>query len=360
MIINGKSVKGIYFYTDSVTFEKGDFIVSDEKLYIAKAESTGNNPTEHPELFEIYQGTDMATMEEYLEYAKDQKNNVGIGKKSISIPVLASILNRYFSGFSENGIINNEITPSGDVILRDFFSNNISETNTTNPLDQVLYAQNLNNAIFVVSRDVVSGIMPGSNSVILRQYTYKESSDYNRIQELFDPSDGEIIYRYTTWGEDDESMDPGNTTSWKNVTTSYYILNKVNKIRAYYESQKSPIDASGKLNKIDVSSPSLDIYYSGLNKENNPKNVNLIDLNLKDTDVPACIMLSYDNYRDSINVDLKYPTKEEKGKTTITVNSTIGLEVTITNTSSSQGGDKLTISVNKGNIVGFYYLTYNN
>lgn len=355
MIINGKSIKGIYFYVDSVTFEKGDFVVSDNKLYIAKAESTGNNPTEHPELFELYQGTDMATMQDYLEYTKDQ-NNIDLGEKAISIPVLASILNKYFSGFSENGIINNEITPSGDIILKDFFSNTVSEINTTNPLDQVLYAQDLNNSIFCVSREVVVGLMPGDGIVILRQYTYKDTSNsgYCRIQELFDPKDGELIYRYTTW-KINESMSSENTVAWKNVTSSSELLDKVSKIRNYYESQKASTSVSGKLNKIDVSSSSLDIYYSGANKANNPDGVNLINLDLRNTDIPACIMLSSGLYRDSVNIDLKYVAT---GTTKIVVNSDIDLNLTIVGSSSSSG-DKLTISVNSGSIVGFYYLTYN-
>ena len=160
MIINGTSVRGIYLYDPEIQYERGDFVVEGEKIYICKAapSDSGFIPSENPN---------------YEEGLSDDK--------LVSAVSLSRILSSYMSGFDEKGIINNSVTDDGKIWIGSYFQNNKAEELATNPeytspLEQIMCTPSLNNAIFNVSRNVVGAeinYLTSGNPVILRQYTYK-------------------------------------------------------------------------------------------------------------------------------------------------------------------------------------------
>ena len=54
MIINKTNVRGIFLYSPDVTFEKGDFVVLDDLIYVCNSESTGISPSSSTPNFSLY------------------------------------------------------------------------------------------------------------------------------------------------------------------------------------------------------------------------------------------------------------------------------------------------------------------
>lgn len=56
MIINNKSIKGIYEFRSNLEFEPGDFVVYSGVLYKVLQQSVNIYPDSSPENFEVYIG----------------------------------------------------------------------------------------------------------------------------------------------------------------------------------------------------------------------------------------------------------------------------------------------------------------
>ena len=249
MIINNRSINGIFQYSDDATFEKGDFVVLGNNLYTVKSDTAGKSPDSHPELFEPYQRGDIATYEDFMkgDYSKNDK--------LISSSVLNEIMSTFLSGFSESGLINNSITSDGSIIFNNLLNTSStvvsSNSSSKSPLDIVLETQNLNNAIFEVDYEVAKTIFPKTsqegNGVVLflRQFTYIDrkgivssvQGGYIRIQELTKISTvgAEIAYRYVI--SNGQSYSATASTQWKMACTNSEFLKNLSLVKNYYLSE---------------------------------------------------------------------------------------------------------------------------
>ena len=218
MIINGKSIRGIFLYENDLEFEKDDFVVSGNSIYICTAQYptnrinktvSGEDPKSSSRNFKIYPGEMISTTDEYYNYKEGDED------KFISSFVVSEILQNLHHGLSITGVIEGDGTP----------------------LDDIMKSQSINNGTFYISptvaqlQDILPVIGPIDSedtkkyNLILRQYTYIglksenniTSDRYVRVQELINPYSGYTAYRYTT--KDEDSGEFGNIIStWR---TSY-------------------------------------------------------------------------------------------------------------------------------------------
>lgn len=300
MIINNTHVQGIFLYKKDIEFEKGDFVVSGDCIYICTAENptnptnntvSGIEPSTDLKNFNTYLGNKTINIEEYYNY-----KNTGIGEdKYVSSHVLCKVLENLMFGVGDNGIIT-------DYVLFDS-ENNVSYSvsieeaikevkDTLSPLDRVLYAETLNNGFVRISRKLVPELvselpndLPNNytsvdkNSIILKQYTYIDNSDsespYFRVQELIDHIKGIVFYRYSKSipGSDGKvNWINGNTSTWKRSSINGDFLEEVNKVynwcikeRENLESLKSELIGNFKFKNLSLSkgSDSINLNAAG-------------------------------------------------------------------------------------------------
>ena len=271
MIINNKHVQGIFLYSKDIEFEKDDFVVSGDCIYICTAENptnTANNtvsgiePSTDPKNFKTYLGDKIVSLVEYYDY----KNN-GTGEdKYVSSHVLCKILENLMFGVGDNGIITDYVLADSDNNVS--YSSNIETainevTDTLSPLDRVLRAKTLNNGLVRVSRNLVPELisalpndLSGSyssadiNSVILKQYTYIDSSEitnsYFRVQELIDHVNGLVFYRYSKSSEELSSEVDWSTSkvsNWKCSSVNENFLENINRVYNWCIQERSSLDS---------------------------------------------------------------------------------------------------------------------
>ena len=114
MIINNKHVQGIFLYSPNVEYEKGDFVVYGDSIYICTAANPTNpetftvmgvNPdTDSTGNYKMYPGDKISTVQEYYDYVnnkmywkfKDTKEEVEaeLGIEAGGLMVLGSFSNR--------------------------------------------------------------------------------------------------------------------------------------------------------------------------------------------------------------------------------------------------------------------------
>lgn len=242
MIINDKSIKGIYKYNPSIEYEAGDFILHEEVLYKALQKTKGNSPNTSPEHFEVYVGSNCTSPEEYVR---------GKFKKDCTLSAISldSILSSYMSGYNEQGLISNKVTSDLRIISSSF--SKVDDVNSfTNPLDAIFCKSDLNNAVFNIDpNSEVEKILPhteGETGIryILRQYTYIDSDNVasgdpsiTRIQELTKISNLSVttLYRYIISSGSKFSI--SESTTWMSNEVNPNFQRELSQVRGYYLSE---------------------------------------------------------------------------------------------------------------------------
>lgn len=162
MILNNTHIQGIFIYQPDIEYEKGDFVVSGNSIYICTAgnPNTGSNtvigidPAEDTENYTIYLGGSIKNIEEYFSYIDNP--SVEQNDKFIKASLLSQILNTYMIGFDEKGIITDYIYQDsvGKILLSDNLSKFVEGENNELVLDRILKAEDVNNAMFKISREL--------------------------------------------------------------------------------------------------------------------------------------------------------------------------------------------------------------
>ena len=250
MLIDGNSINGIFLYTSEssqVEFEKNDFVVSGDCIYICTAANptnlsnntvSGIDPKDdiNNENFKPYPGAMTTSADEFFNYVK-YGNSGEVEDKYVSSRSLVGILQRFQFGLSMTGIIEDYIDSDG---ISSLTLNSISD----NPINNLMLTEDLNNGVVRVSpllsyfnddKNKIFSTMFGhlslrnveSNqySLILRQYTYITSStstntEYARVQELMSPVAGFTYYRAMYWNSTSGfPKDGGKITEWRSAYT---------------------------------------------------------------------------------------------------------------------------------------------
>jgi hypothetical protein len=317
MIINGKSIRSIYQYNENAEYEKGDFVIDGDCIFICTAKSptnTTNNTVKgkkpikedgkfDSENYKAYPGDLISDADEYYKIIKENGN--GVEDKYVSSYALCEILRRTYFGVNENGIITDHILYSPEDNMMDYSvgSKSINEylDTTTEVLTKIILEPDLNNGMVLVSKDLPEiknlFIVPessdqqsadqsyydgGNNVVLLRQYTYIQNKLKWRVQELIDPKYGESFFRYLkskkNEGEKEAiekelfsySLEGGYISTWKSNfgggskgnSTSKRVATKLNAIQeAYsnqlndYEKKISNLQDSFKFKEIEKETP---------------------------------------------------------------------------------------------------------
>lgn len=248
MEINNKSKRSIYLYDPLVEIEKGDWVVKGDRLYICLADCVGKDPDTERDYYKLYLSENTGTLEDLIAYSKD----VLAEDKFVNAYSLGEIFNAYMIGYNERGIITSEVGDNGEIFVSDYFGDEISinpNPSYTDPLDKIMTAPELNNAIFSVSRDVVASILGttsgATGNVILRQYTYKdEDSIYIRVQELIDETTGFVRYRYSL---SSNSFEPSG--AWTSTTVNSSFKTTVDNVINYYNSKLIEMEREKAANK---------------------------------------------------------------------------------------------------------------
>ena len=102
MIINGKNVTGLFKYVEDAVYKEDDLVIDLGLLYVCLKESSGKRPSENPEYFTPYPKKKIESASEYFD---NQESDDYISSKA-----LTEILGARDFGFSESGVIVDEIT----------------------------------------------------------------------------------------------------------------------------------------------------------------------------------------------------------------------------------------------------------
>ena len=158
MKINNNSVSGIFIYTEDssqVEFEKNDFVVSGDCIYICTAENptnpinntvSGIDPKEDTKYlnFRPYPGSMIQDADEFFSYINSTsgKDVNDLDDKYVSSRSLVGILQRFQFGLSMTGMIEDYIDSEGTSSLE-------LSSATSNPLDDLMLSRDLNKYIYV-------------------------------------------------------------------------------------------------------------------------------------------------------------------------------------------------------------------
>lgn len=252
MLLNGNShVQGIFKYSDDIAFEKDDFVVEGNCIYICTAAESikGKLPSKNPNYYTAYPGDKITTAQEYYDYLNNRSNGED---KYVSAYALCDILENMYFGFGDNGLITDHViyNPAEGIEYSIRSVREPLDNNTPSVLNKILQTEDLNNGLVKISRNIteISDILQEnyneetfiSDVVILRQYTYFDTTKETkfRIQELIDPERNKIYFRFSK-GEVRENITYFNSASpWKNIySNNEEIRNKLNTIEEYYRSK---------------------------------------------------------------------------------------------------------------------------
>lgn len=301
MIVNNKSIQGIFMYSETSEYEKGDFVVSGDSIYVCTPKESdtviNKDPKTDTDNYTIYLGGDKATWEDFEEQYTNP-NELVSSDKLITSTVLAQILKKLAFGLDSNGIISEQLlininTNSISVSPRlGSLLNSSGYNNKISVLDHLLLTDNVpefNNMTVRVSRDLFKGLLPDIEnltegeenenndnyedvdvrSVILKQYTYYESIEYNtesveyefkiRIQEIIDHINGVCLYRFSRLGSNDINTSEvdnrvGVPSFWKISCPNSQYLSKLNSLLKYITEKKSTSNSYSKFAFKDITS----------------------------------------------------------------------------------------------------------
>lgn len=271
MIINNKSIQGVFIYAETAEYERGDFIVDEDSIYICTPKEgdtvSGKKPKNDSENYKLYLGRDIATWEDFESQYSSQNNVISGEDKLITSTVLSQILKKLSFGLDSNGIITESTVPLSPNLKNILSSTGLSSTNQQDIVDHLLLTENVpeyNNMTIRVGRNLFKDILPNIddlateffddieiNSVILKQYTYYETTSYTsknpdnkiRVQEVIDHINGVCLYRFTRFGAEVAIADIsegkiGIPSSWKLSCPNLQYLSKLNSLLKYIENSK--------------------------------------------------------------------------------------------------------------------------
>lgn len=266
MLINNKHVQGIFLYTENssqVEFEKNDFVVSGDCIYLCTAENptnrvnntvSGIDPADDTryENFKPYPGERAITAKEYFEIIE---GGYDVEDKYVSSQAILGILQRYNFGLSMTGIVKDYI--------KEGETNMVLGYNTSAPLDDLILTKDLNNGVVYVDPrleqiqngvtyngskfSVLFGYSENSKlkdseyNLILRQYTYQATDTIKtRVQELVNPFSAIVVFRYITWENDNFPGDISSISGWKSsYSYSKALKDKINTLEAFYQDSQN-------------------------------------------------------------------------------------------------------------------------
>jgi hypothetical protein len=240
MLLNGKSVRGIFVYDDSVKYEKGDLVVIDGRIYQCILESEGENP-KTSDKFEIYLGNMISSLDQY--YSKDSNYD----SLYISSTNLSEILQNEFFGLSDIGVIKEGISYNSDTNSLEFTDGLSNIGSGKKVLDELLNSE-INNGLIQVSRSLPeikdlllldTEVDNKYDVVFLRQYTYEYQKKIYRVQELIDFVTARSFFRYSTCDEgsyENPYKFSVSVDDWKGTMTTAEadVQKKLHDIETYY------------------------------------------------------------------------------------------------------------------------------
>ena len=253
MLLNNSHVRGIFKYSEDIEFEKDDFVVDGNCIYICKASEPvkGVRPsldTSHL-YYSEYPGDKIASASEYYSYLMAAERDEHAEDKYISAQTLCEILENMYFGFGDNGTVYDHIlyNPNTGIEYCIRGVHELLDYSTPNVLDRVLRNNNLSNGLIRISRNlpeirdlVMDDSVSESDVVILKQYTYLDSNDFvpYRVQELMDPEKNRLYFRFSkgeALSEGGVDFTDAIVSQWKNLYSSNEdAIEKLNAIEEYY------------------------------------------------------------------------------------------------------------------------------
>lgn len=384
MILDNKHIQGLYLYSENTEYEKGDFVVYGNTIYICTAKNptnTSNNtvsgviPEKGSDNFSPYLGESLNNIDEYFNYINNP--NKEKEDKLITAHLLSQILSTYMMGFDEKGIISEYVylnSNDNSLSISNELSNFLSGEgiDSKNVLNMILNSPGINNAVFKISRNLpeISEIVFNDDSfiysenltyVILRQYTYTNSPDSNsiyRLQELIDPIESIVRYRYGKGNTSNGRLSFDSVTSWlpssidKNWMNNIKKLERLylNKIRELENIEKSLVN-NFRFREYPIPETTNVVEFQCIDKtKNNYLPVSSFD---KESFV-LTIITQENNVNTTISIDIldTYMKHDQVSSYYLTENSAL---IVVPGKTQKNKGQKVTIYVTSGNIVNIFY-----
>lgn len=383
MILNNTHIQGIFLYTDDVEYEKGDFVISGNSIYICTAGNPntsnltvlGIRPEDDSENFSTYLGNSLKNINEYFDYINDP--TLEKDDKILTAHLLSEILNTYIMGFNEKGIISEYVysDENGGISTSMGLSEFINGSDPEKVLNTIIDTPEINNATFKVSRnlkeiqnlfpydyDSLEGSIPQEDFtyLILRQYTYtdqtsSDSENYStyRLQELVDPVSAFTAYRYGKGILGEDGNLKYQCTSWKKSYSDLNFMNSLRKLQIVYENSLRDLENTKESLKNNFRFREFNIPETTGNVElqcENPDLENYIPITSFDKDhCIITVIAQLWNTNTTISIDILDSYMYVSNILTYQLTDTSSLTVL------PNGNKRVTISVNNGNIVNIYY-----
>ncbi len=385
MLLNNSHVRGIFKYSDDVYFEKDDFVVDGNCIYVCISgepiiRKQPSLDTEHL-YYSEYPGDKIISASEYYDYVRSTERDQNIEDKYVSAHSLCEILENMYFGFGDNGILYDHIlyNPNTGIEYSVRGAKEILDYSTPNVLDQVLRKNDLNNGLLKVSRNlpeirdlVTDGSSSDSDVVILKQYTYLDSNDLipYRVQELMDPEKNRLYFRFAKGeGLDDGGHDftDAIVSKWKNLYSSNEdAIEKLNALEDYYNQRVQEEEAkvariSGKYCYREVEATEFNhlgenVVYLRPGETRDIKSRESFDTSPCLLNILIKVQIDSNVFRNySIVIDAKDACDSNIRTETYQVSDDISLTSSFDTTESVQ---KLKLSVSSGVIKNIYYRDY--
>lgn len=384
MIINNKSIQGVFLYEETAEYERGDFIVDEDSIYICTPKEgdtvSGKKPKNDSENYKLYLGRDIATWEDFESQYSSQNNVISGEDKLITSTVLSQILKKLSFGLDSNGIITESTAPLSPNLKNILSSTGLTSTNQQDIIDHLLLTENVpeyNNMTIRVGRNLFKDILPNIddlateffddieiNSVILKQYTYYETTSYTsknpdnkiRIQEVIDHINGVCLYRFTRFGAEVAIADIsegkiGIPSSWKLSCPNLQYLSKLNSLLKYIENSKDNKSSNFRFKEITnlLNGPEIENQKCSYTLQ---IGINLKNEELKLTTVVISVVKNNIYYNYSLTINLSDP---KSGKTYAFPN-----EVKITRKDNIISLNWEDLNIDSVNISNIYIKSYEN